>query len=129
MPVQIEINHPDRLVVGIGRGNVTIEEYQQFLAELLSAQVLHYRKIIDITLAKANTIGRDALLAMEARLSAVGDKYPRGPLAIVTHPEQIELAQAFKALTSRERPIEVFRSIHDARRWLRTQPVLERERR
>jgi hypothetical protein len=129
MPVQIEINHPDRLVVGIGRGDVSVQEYQQFLADLVSAQVLHYRKIIDITLAKANTIGRDALLAMEARLSAVGHKYPRGPLAIVASPERMEMAQVFKGLTSGERPIEVFRSIHDARRWLATQPVVERERR
>ena len=37
----------------------------------------------------------------------------------------LDLARTFKALSSPDRPVEVFGSIHDARIWLRTQPIVE----
>ena len=50
-------------------------------------------------------------------------KGPRGPLALVADPNRGELAQTFKALTADDRPVEVFRSIHEARKWLAQFPV------
>ncbi|MBL0900463.1 MAG: hypothetical protein IBJ17_17420 [Reyranella sp.] len=42
----------------------------------------------------------------------------RGPLAIVADHERGELARLFTSMTSDERPVKVFRSIHAARKWL-----------
>ena len=50
-------------------------------------------------------------------------KGPRGPLAIVADSQRGELAQTFKALSSDDRPVEVFRGIHDARKWLARHPI------
>ncbi len=125
MPIQLEIFHPDRIVVGIGRGEVTLEEYQNFLMEIVKAGVLHYRKIIDAMSATSATLNMEQFLALEARLSAgiQANRQARGPLAIVINRQRGEIAQVFKAMASKDRPIEVFSNIHDARRWLREQPI------
>jgi hypothetical protein len=42
----------------------------------------------------------------------------RGPLAFVIDPARGEIVERFVDLTKGERPVRMFRSIHDARRWL-----------
>jgi hypothetical protein len=125
MPIQLEIFPPDRIVIGIARGNVSVEEYQQFLAEVVQKNVLHYRKIIDVTSAVSATMNIDILMALEKRLSAFADKRPRGPLAIVVEPGRLERAQMFTALASADRPVEAFTSLREARQWLMKQPVVD----
>ncbi len=124
MPIQMEIFHPDRLVLGVGRGEVNLAEYAKFLGDIIQAGVLHYRKIIDLTQITARPIGVDPFLAVDERLREYSVER-RGPLALVVDDEQSALAETFKALTSRGRPVEVFHSIHDARRWLAKQPIKE----
>ena len=124
MPIQTEIFHFDRLVVGIGRGDVSYQEYGKFITELIQQGLIHYRKIIDVTAVDSSNITKDVLLAFDARLREY-NKTPRGPLAIVARRDRGEIAHAFKAITSSERPIEVFRSIHEARAWLARQPVAD----
>jgi len=123
MPIQLEIFHPDRIVVGVARGEVTIAEFGGFIRDLAQAGVIHYRKIIDVTSAKSSTIGKDELLAADARLREFTQKGPRGPLAIVADSQRGELARTFKALSADDRPVEVFRSIHEARKWLAKHPL------
>lgn len=124
MPIQMEIFHPDRLVLGVGRGDITAAEYAKFLADIIQAGVIHYRKIIDVTSASSSTLGAEELLAFDARLKQYGEER-RGPLAIVSDPHRNSIAQVFKAMTSPGRPVEVFRSIHDARKWLARHRVKE----
>jgi hypothetical protein len=123
MPIHLEIYHPDRIVVGVARGEVTLAEFGGFVRDLAQAGVLHYRKIIDVTAAKSSTVGKDELLAADTQLRGLNRKGPRGPLALVTDANRGELAQAFKALSADDRPVEVFRSIHQARKWLAQFPV------
>lgn len=124
VPIQVEIFHFDRLVVGIGRGVVTLPEYGKFIADLVQQGLIHYRKIIDVTSVDSSPISKEVLLAFDARLKEY-NKTPRGPLAIVARRDRSEIALAFKAITSRGRPIEIFRTIHDARAWLARQPVAD----
>ena len=124
MPIQMEVFHPDRLVLGVGRGDVSAVEYAKFLADVIQAGLIHYRKIIDITQASSTTMSPDSFLAFDASLKATGNDR-RGPLAIVTDRERDGITHAFKAMTSPGRPVEVFQSIHEARRWLATQPIRE----
>jgi hypothetical protein len=125
MPIQLEIFHPDRIVVGVGRGEVTLEQYQNFVMEVAKAGVLHYRKIIDATSATTSDLGLEQFVALEAGLAAgiQANQKVRGPLAIIINRERAEAARIFKAMASKDRPVEVFSSIHDARRWLREQPI------
>ena len=119
----MEIYHPDRIVVGVARGEITLAEFGGFVRDLAQAGVLHYRKIYDVTNARSSSVGQDELLAADQRLRAVIGKAPRGPVAVVADPKRMEVAQTFKALTADDRPVEIFRSIHDARKWLATFPV------
>jgi hypothetical protein len=123
MPIHLEIFHPDRIVVGVARGEVTIAEFGGFVRDLAQAGVIHYRKIMDVSAAKSSTVGKDELLAADARLREFTQKGPRGPLAIVADAHRGALAQAFKAMSSDDRPVEVFRSIHEARKWLAKYPI------
>lgn len=125
MPIQLEIFPPDRIVVGVGRGNVTLEEYGNFVAEVIKAGVLHYRKIIDTTSADSMTIDKDVLLTFDERFREFSKGRPRGPLAQVVDPHRGDLARTFKLLSAADRPVEIFRSIHDARKWLKAQPMVE----
>ena len=123
MPIHLEIYHPDRIVVGVARGEITLAEFGGFVRDLAQAGILHYRKILDVTAAKSSTVGKDELLAADAQLRELSRKGPRGPLALVTDANRGELAQAFKALAADDRPVGVFRSIHAARTWLSQFPV------
>jgi hypothetical protein len=125
MPIQLETFPPDRIVIGIARGNVTLEQYQQFLAEIVQKNLLHYRKIIDVTSASSTTMNIDHLMALEKRLSEFDDKRSRGPLAIVVEPGRLDRAKMFTAMTSKARPVEAFTSLREARQWLMRQPVVD----
>ncbi|HLG47584.1 MAG TPA: hypothetical protein VKY24_15170 [Reyranella sp.] len=125
MPIQLEIFHPDRILIGVGRGNVTLKEYGEFVAEVVKANIMHYRKIIDATGADSATIDRDVLLAFDEQMRNFSKGRKRGPLALVVDRKRGDLARTFKALASSDRPVEVFGSIHDARKWLREQPIVE----
>jgi hypothetical protein len=123
MPIHLEIFHPDRIAICVARGEITLAEFGDFVRDLAQAGVLHYRKIFDVTEAKSSTIGTDELLAADQRLRAVIGKGPRGPLAVVADPNRGELAHVFKALAADDRPVEIFRSLHEARKWLATIPI------
>ena len=124
VPIQVDVFHFDRLVVAIGSGDVTLPEYGKFVGDLVQQGLMHYRKIIDVTRADSSVIDPQVLLAFDARLREYS-KTRRGPLAIVGKRDGGEGAHEFKIMTSAERPVEVFRSIHDARAWVMRYPVGE----
>src|SRR5471030_40879 len=124
VPIQLDVFHFDRLVVAIGSGEVTMPEYGKFVGDLVQQGLMHYRKIIDVTRADSSAIDAQVLLAFDARLREYS-KTRRGPLAIVGKRDGGEGAHEFKMMTSAERPVEVFRSIHDARAWVMRHPVGE----
>ena len=123
MPIQLEIFHPDRLVVAVARGAVTIEDYGGLLAGIVQAGVTHYRKIIDSTEAESDDVTLELLLQAD-ELTRKLDGPPRGPLALVVNRAKGGIARAFGE-QSTDRPVGVFGSLHEARAWLRTLPIVE----
>lgn len=117
MPFKLDIFPPDQILIGVARGDITVADLADFMKQIIDANVLHYRKIIDITTA-TSSLGEQELQAMAERLRAVPVLRPRGPLAIVADHQRGELGRLFMSMTSAERPVQVFRSIHEARRWL-----------
>jgi SpoIIAA-like len=117
MPFKLDIFPPDRIVIGVARGDITAADLADFLKQIIDANVLHYRKIIDITTA-TSSLGEQELQAMAERLRTVPVLKRRGALAIVVDHQRGELARLFMSMTSEERPVQVFRSIHEARKWL-----------
>jgi hypothetical protein len=45
MPIKLQIQHPDRMVVGVLQGTVTTDDLDAFVAEIAGAQAFRYRKI------------------------------------------------------------------------------------
>lgn len=122
MPIQLEIFHPDRIVIAVARGHVTLEDYGGLLAEIVKADVTHYRKIIDSTDAESDAVTLDLLLKAD-KLTRSASR-TRGPLALVVDRARGEMARAFQE-KSTDRPVGVFTSLHDARAWLRTLPIVD----
>lgn len=123
MPFKLDIFAPDRIVVVVARGDITVMDLADLVKQFIDTNTLPYRKIIDITSA-TSSIGKEELAVIAERLRSTPLAKPRGPLAIVADHKRGELARLFTSLTSTERPVEVFRSIHEARKWLlATSPV------
>src|SRR5215472_11355042 len=105
MPVRLEVFHPDRVALAVVTGEVTLQEFRDFVIEIVKQGLFHYRKIFDATQATSAVIGKDQLLAMDNFMSSAAGSKGRGPLAIVADRGRGELALAFKALASADRPV------------------------
>lgn len=120
MPIRVTIDHFNRVVIGVGDGVLTIPDLVAYGLEVLQAKVVHYGKIIDVA-GSEPAFTRAELLAFAQVLRETQAGSPRGPLALVVDPKRGELAKLFTGLDMEGRPGEIFRSIHDARRWLAVQ--------
>jgi hypothetical protein len=119
MPFRIDTFHLDRIVIGVARGDLTVPDLQAFYDHLIQTRILHYRKILDVAGARSTMRQQDLAqfaASLKGKLSLKGQ--PSGGIAIVADPTRADLAVLFARMTSDERPAQVFRSIHDARRWL-----------
>ena len=116
MPIHIDISPINRLVVIVAHGKVTPDEIGDVRRQLAAANVPGFAKIVDIT-AASSTISRAQVEKIAAMPGASGDAR-RGPLAFVVDPNRPGFADAFAEITRGERPVELFSSLHAARRWL-----------
>ena len=118
MPIHVRISHHDRLVVAVAHGTISAEEFLNAVRESVEQGALHYRKIIDV--AAANTAADMALLK---QLMVMARNSPqaaqRGPLAFVGDGKRGDTVRELATFTEEgERPIGVFTSLHEARKWL-----------
>ncbi len=118
MPVHWTISHPARLVVAVAKDEVKVGDIEQYFAGVTAEGGMAYRKIFEITAAP--------MALTEANLRALGQRvmlYAQhgqvGPLAIVAGSDQsYAQAQIFAAAAQARRPLQIFRELHIARRWL-----------
>ncbi|MCF8532964.1 MAG: hypothetical protein K9G48_08170 [Reyranella sp.] len=124
MPISLDISPLHRTVVIAAIGHVTPEEIARNTQKLVEANVPHFGKIIDVTLATS-----DLTEAQVEHIAAMlrGDPGSgRGPVAFVINPNRVGFAHAFADATKGERPVKLFRSLRDARKWLDEQPKVPR---
>lgn len=117
MPIHIDIFHPGRLVIAVVRGAFTVDDVRDAVHQVLASDVLHYGKLIDIAspTAPMDMAKVEAIAALVSR----NDGKPRGPVAFVVSPGQAaDNAETFARLTAGLRPVKVFQSLHEARKWL-----------
>lgn len=120
MPIRMTVSDPDRMIIGVASGVVTLTDLIEFARGIVSAGKLHYRKIVDVSAGTLGFTPEELVAFGELVRAARGDK-PRGALAIVTR--RGDLARLFAdQLAGGDRPAKVFASIHEARRWLATNP-------
>lgn len=121
MTLRFQIHHLERLVVGVAEGALTLKDLIHFSLEIDKNNAGPYAKLVDV-------VGGTALLseadmqAFRERIHALPKERGHGPLALVTNDEHGPLARLFAEITSQERPVKVFKSIHEARKWLHANP-------
>jgi hypothetical protein len=121
MPVQWTISHPQRLVVAVAKEPVTVADIEQYFAGVTADGGMAYAKIFEIT-ASPMALSEDNLRALGQRVMFYAEHGQIGPLAIVAASDESSAqAQIFAQAAVARRPLQIFREMHAARKWLDAQ--------
>ncbi len=121
MPVTWTISHPARLVIAVARDKVSLADMQEYLDAVVIADAMTYRKIFDLSNGGFDLTDQE-MMALGARIRAYATTGGMGPLAIVAaSPQAYERARFYTALAGADRPLQIFRELHLARKWLDSQ--------
>ncbi len=118
MALTWNISHPERLVTILGEGDIVLRDVERYLDDVVVSDALPYAKLFD--LGSANwTLGDTDMLVLAGRVRAYPAFGRFGPIAIVAASDvQNEHAQMFENLADVDRPLRIFRTCDDARKWL-----------
>lgn len=116
MPIYMEISRLHRTVTIVARGRIAPDEVRGMAQQLADAHVRPFAKIVDVTTATAE-LGAEHIARVAELLCGDGSE-KRGPVAFIVDPARGAFARAFAQQTGNEGPINVFRSLHEARAWL-----------
>ena len=122
MPIRWTISREERLVVATTEGVVTLKDLEAYLDALVVADAMPYAKLFDASDIEPQGSDHDVLM-LGARMSAYGATLPGGPLAIVVKARVArEFVDRYLNLTPASRPVNIFQTADEARRWLDAQP-------
>ena len=116
MPVYMEISRLHRTVTIVARGKVSPDEIRGVAQQLADAHVRSFAKIVEV--AGATTEWTPEQVARVAQLLRGAPSEKRGPVAFIIDPARVGFPKAFAEQTESEGPIELFKSLHEARDWL-----------
>ena len=122
MPVYMEISRLHRTVTIVARGTISPDEVRGIAQQLVEANVRPFAKIVEV--AGATTEWAPEQVARVAQLLRGASSEKRGPVAFIIDPDRTAFPKAFAELTKGEGPIDMFKSLRDARDWVRR---IERE--
>ena len=126
MPVHWTISHANRLVVAVTKDDVDSKDIEQYFAGVTAEDAMSYRKIFEITHTPL-ALNADNLKTLGQRVVYYAQNGQIGPVAIVAaSDESYAQAQIFAQAANVRRPLQIFRELHAARRWLDAQPVPEK---
>lgn len=117
MPVYMEISRLHRTVTIVARGTISPEEIRGVAQQLAEANVRTFAKIVEV--ASATTEWTPEQVVRVAQLLRGSSSEKRGPVAFIIDPAHTAFPTAFAELTKGEGPIDMFKSLHHARDWLR----------
>ena len=118
MALTWKISHPERLVTVLGEGDIVLRDVERYLDDVVVSDALPYAKLFDLGTANW-TLSDTDMLALAGRIRVYPAFGKFGPIAIVAASDgQDEHARMFEALADVERPLRIFRTHQDARKWL-----------
>lgn len=121
MPLRVAIDHDKRFVHVEGEGDVVLAEVLDYFNSLVTQNAMPYPKLVDATRATPR-FSDDDVMQMGAWMSAYAVMEPRGPVAIVSVEEATTAMMArYINVGAGRRPIALFKTIDEARRWLEAQ--------
>jgi len=118
MPVHWTISHPARLVIAVAKDEVKVEDIEQYFTGVTAEGAMAYRKIFEIG-ATPMAMTEEGLKSLGQRVMLYAQHGQVGPVALVAgSDESFAQAQTFAAAANAKRPLQIFREMHAARRWL-----------
>lgn len=124
MPVHWTISHPARLVVAVTKGDVSASDIEKYFAGVTADGAMAYAKIFEIT-HTPRALGAQSLQSLGQRVVFYAQHGQVGPLAIVAASDESHAqASIFAAAAKVDRPLMIFRELHDARRWIEAQQTV-----
>jgi hypothetical protein len=117
VPLHVDISPLHRLVVIVARGHITAEEISAVKLQIADANARAYGKIIDVSQGRSE-LTREQVQKVADLLRGTPEEASRGPVAFVIDPGRIDFPHVFADVTQDERPIQLFRSLHEARAWI-----------
>jgi len=117
-----QIDHERRLVTASGAATVTMQEIRQYLREIEEAGGMPYAKCVDARFSALELSAAD-LRSLGEVVTLYTAKGKLGPIAIVVDADAAEYAAELfdqRTAAAGNRPLGIFRSIEDARQWLRS---------
>ena len=122
MPLHWTIDPQKKLVTAVAEGDVTRVEFDAFLDDMSRAGADTYRKLFDGGRGDTHMEAED-ILALGARMRAMHENGPVGPLAVVAPQGHIEtIGRVLGMLAAAKRPMRVFRQVGPARKWISNLP-------
>jgi hypothetical protein len=122
MPIRWEILHPEKLVLVMGEGDVTLTDVEAYLDAIVTAGAMPYGKLFDATNLVPRYGDHDVMM-LGARINAYVDTVKGGALAFVsTNLQTREIIARYLNLANKaERPTAIFGSVDEAKTWLAAQ--------
>jgi hypothetical protein len=116
MPIYLEVDRLARTVMIVAHGAISDHDVRKTVQDLLAADVSSFPKIIDTSAATSQATPEQIAAIARALREGQGDQ-ARGPVACVVDAERAGFAQAFAEQSAHDRPIRLFTSLREARRW------------
>jgi len=118
MPVHWTISHPARLVIAVAKDDVNVADIEQYFAAVTAEGAMAYRKIFEVT-ATPTALSDENMQALGQRIMLYAQHGQVGPVAIVAgSDESYAKVEVFARAARARRPLQIFRELHAARRWL-----------
>ena len=125
MPIYLDIDRLDRVVMIVAHGEISDDEVRKTAQDLLAADVVRFAKIIDTSASAMNETSQQVAALGRMMREAPGSE-ERGPVACVVDPQRSSFARAFAAESAADRPIKLFTSLREARRWASAMMAVKR---
>jgi hypothetical protein len=117
MPLHINISPLHRLVVIVARGQVAAGDIAAIKQQIADAKARPFAKIIDVSQGRSE-LTLEQVQRVADLLNGGSGEASRGPVAFVVDPDRVDFPAKFADVTQGERPIQLFRSLHEARAWV-----------
>ena len=118
MPLSLEIDERRRRVFGKGSGEIGPADFVHFFSERKKSYYNGFPELLDFGDA-TTSFSDDEIGSLAAARRKLAEKMPPAPVAYVARNEKLfEMFRKLKELTQDIRPIEVFRTLAEAEKWL-----------
>jgi hypothetical protein len=125
MPIYMETSRLYRTVTIVARGLVTAEEIRNTVQQLFDSHLPEYTKIVDVSAARSD-LSEEQIQRVADLLRGDADD-TRGAVAFIINPNRTGFAHSFANITRGDRPISLFKSLHEAREWLANSGLVRAE--